>query len=114
MVHSLDLVPELRGSAEPLFGAPRQPRTCSARRSNTPNRQIAQVLALTEANARQLVTRARGHLFSDRRNHVSAGEPGQFVDAFVAAAQSGNLAGLEQPLAAHIAGASTLPPGLAA
>lgn len=72
-----------------------------------PYRQIAEVLALTEANARQLVTRARHRLCGERRNRVSAGEQQQqFVEAFVPAAQSGDLAELEQLLAADIAGAS--------
>jgi RNA polymerase sigma-70 factor (ECF subfamily) len=64
-----------------------------------PYREISHLLALTEANARQLVTRARGHLFSQRRNPVSASEQRQFVEAFVTAAQSGDLAVLEQLLA---------------
>jgi RNA polymerase sigma-70 factor (ECF subfamily) len=64
-----------------------------------PYRRISQVLALSEANARQLVTRARGHLFSERRNPVSASEQRQFVEAFAAAAQSGDLAVLEELLA---------------
>jgi RNA polymerase sigma-70 factor, ECF subfamily len=79
-----------------------------------PHRQIAQVLGLTEANARQLVTRARGHLSSQRRNPFSASEQREFVEAFVAAAQSGDLAVLEQLLATERERASTLPIGVAA
>jgi RNA polymerase sigma-70 factor, ECF subfamily len=68
-----------------------------------PYRRIAQVLALTEANARQLVTRARRHLAGERRNRVSATEQRHFLEAFVAAAQTGDLATLEQLLAADVA-----------
>jgi RNA polymerase sigma factor (sigma-70 family) len=67
-----------------------------------PYRQIADVLAISEANARQLVTRARLHLASERRRHVSAVEQQRFIDAFVAAAQAGDLTTLEQLLAADV------------
>jgi RNA polymerase sigma-70 factor, ECF subfamily len=65
-----------------------------------PYRRIANLLALTEANARQLVTRARGHLLSERRNPVDENEKRRFVEAFVAAAETGDFAGLEQLFAA--------------
>jgi hypothetical protein len=68
-----------------------------------PYRQISHLLGLTEANARQLVARARGHLFSQRRNPVNAGEKRRFVDAFVAAAETGELAMLEELLAMDVA-----------
>jgi RNA polymerase sigma-70 factor (ECF subfamily) len=67
-----------------------------------PYRQISQVLGLSEANARQLVTRARNHLSGERRNAVSATEQRRFVEAFLAAAQTGDLARLEQVLAADV------------
>jgi RNA polymerase sigma-70 factor, ECF subfamily len=67
-----------------------------------PYRRIARVLATSEANARQLVTRARLRLASEPRRRVSAGEHQRFVDAFVDAAQTGELATLEQLLAAHV------------
>jgi RNA polymerase sigma-70 factor (ECF subfamily) len=67
-----------------------------------PYRQISDVLATTEANARQLVTRARLHLASERRRQSSAAEQQRFIDAFVDAAQTGDLATLEQLLAAHV------------
>lgn len=65
-----------------------------------PYRQIADVLATSEANARQLVTRARVRLANGRRRQVSAAEQQRFVDAFVDAAQSGDLVAFEQLLAA--------------
>ncbi len=73
-----------------------------------PYRQIAGVLALSEANARQLVTRARLRLAGDRRRHVGAVEQQRFVDAFVDAAQTGDLTTLEQLLTANRAGSSPL------
>ena len=67
-----------------------------------PYRRISDVLATSEANARQLVTRARLHLASEPRRHVSAAEQRRFIDAFVNAAQAGDLTTLEQLLAAHV------------
>ena len=67
-----------------------------------PHRQIADVLATSEANARQLVARARLHLASEARRQVSAAEQQRFTDAFVDAAQTGDLTTLEQLLAAHV------------
>jgi RNA polymerase sigma factor (sigma-70 family) len=67
-----------------------------------PYRQVAQVLALTEANARQLVTRARLRLASEPRRQASAAEQQRFIDAFVDAAQTGDLATLEELLTAHV------------
>ena len=67
-----------------------------------PYRQISDVLATSEANARQLVTRARLRLASEPRRPVSAVEQQRFIDVFVDAAQTGDLATLEQLLAAHV------------
>jgi RNA polymerase sigma-70 factor, ECF subfamily len=67
-----------------------------------PYRQISDVLATSEANARQLVTRARMRLGSEPRRPVSAVEQQRFIDAFVDAAQTGDLTTLEQLLAAHV------------
>ena len=67
-----------------------------------PYRQIADVLATSEANARQLVTRARVRLASGRRRQVSAAEQQRFIDAFVDAAQTGDLTTLEQLFAAEV------------
>jgi RNA polymerase sigma-70 factor (ECF subfamily) len=66
-----------------------------------PYRHIADVLATSEANARQLVTRARIRLAGGRRRQVGAAELQRFVDAFVEAARSGDLMTLEQVLAAE-------------
>src|SRR3954470_17851194 len=67
-----------------------------------PYRQIAGVLATSEANARQLVTRARVRLANEHRRHVSTVEQQRFADAFVVAARTGDLATLEQLLAAEV------------
>jgi RNA polymerase sigma-70 factor (ECF subfamily) len=67
-----------------------------------PHRRIAELLGLTEANARQIVTRARERLRGERPRRVAAAEHRCLVDAFVAAAQTGDLASLERLLAAEI------------
>jgi len=67
-----------------------------------PYRQIADVLATSEANARQLVTRARMRLAGEPRRQAGAAEQQRFIDAFVDAAQTGDLTTLEQLLAAHV------------
>jgi RNA polymerase sigma-70 factor (ECF subfamily) len=65
-----------------------------------PYRQIAGVLATSEANARQLVTRARVRLANGRRRQVGTAEQQRFVDAFVDAGQTGDLTTLERLRAA--------------
>jgi RNA polymerase sigma-70 factor (ECF subfamily) len=72
-----------------------------------PHRRIGEVLGVSEANARQLVTRARGRLRGERRRHVSEAEHRHLLDAFVAAAQTGDLAALERLLTAEIVGAGS-------
>jgi RNA polymerase sigma-70 factor (ECF subfamily) len=68
-----------------------------------PHRRIGEVLGLSEANARQVVTRARGRLRGERRRRVAASEHRCLLDTFVAAAQTGDLPSLERLLAAEIA-----------
>jgi RNA polymerase sigma-70 factor, ECF subfamily len=75
-----------------------------------PYGHISQVLALSEANARQLVTRARRRLCGEHRRPVGATEHERLLDAFVAAAQTGDLATLEQALAAGAVVPATRPP----
>jgi RNA polymerase sigma-70 factor, ECF subfamily len=67
-----------------------------------PYRHVAQALGLSEANARQLVTRARRRLSGEHRRPVGATEHQRLLDAFLAAAQTGDLTSLEQLLAAEI------------
>lgn len=65
-----------------------------------PFRAIADVLETTEANARQLASRARRHLDVERGAVVSGAERDRLLGVFLAAAQTGDLAALESTLAA--------------
>jgi RNA polymerase sigma-70 factor (ECF subfamily) len=64
-----------------------------------PHRRVAELLGLSEANARQLVTRARARLRGDRRRLAGRAEHRELVDAFTAAARGGDFAPLERLLA---------------
>jgi RNA polymerase sigma-70 factor (ECF subfamily) len=70
---------------------------------NYPYRQIADILRVEEANARQLVTRAREHVSGGRRAPVSPAEQRCLLNAFVAAARTGNLARLERLFTSEVA-----------
>jgi len=65
-----------------------------------PYRQIGEVLALSEVNARQLAARARRRLAGTHRRPVRAAEQQRLLDAFVAAAQTGDIPSLERLLVA--------------
>lgn len=67
-----------------------------------PYRQIADILQLEEAATRQLVARARQHISEGRRTRVSSAEQRRLLEAFIAAAQNGDLAGLESLFAADV------------
>jgi RNA polymerase sigma-70 factor (ECF subfamily) len=67
-----------------------------------PFRQIAEVLETSEANARQLGTRARAHIDRERKTVVSGAERERLLAAFIAAAQSGDLETLESVLAEDV------------
>ena len=69
-------------------------------------RDIANVLRLEEANARQVVTRARQHVANGRRMPASSTEQRRLFDAFIAAAQNGEVAGLEGLFASDVASTS--------
>jgi RNA polymerase sigma-70 factor (TIGR02957 family) len=58
-------------------------------------RQIADVLQMGEANIRQLVSRARKHIADGRRTPVSSAEQRRLLEAFIGAAQKGDLVALE-------------------
>jgi RNA polymerase sigma-70 factor (ECF subfamily) len=64
-----------------------------------PFRQVAEVLEISEANARQLASRARAHLDRERAAPVDPVEPQRLLEAFVDAAQRGDLEALEAVLA---------------
>ncbi len=63
-----------------------------------PYRDIANVLQVQEANARQVVTRARQHVANGRRVPASSTEQRRLLQAFLAAVQDADLAGLERLL----------------
>ncbi|MEV0659808.1 RNA polymerase sigma-70 factor [Actinomadura luteofluorescens] len=65
-----------------------------------PYPQIAEILQAGEPAVRQLVSRARKHLRSERRAPVTGAEQRRLLTAFVAAARAGDLAALEEILAA--------------
>ncbi|MGX5680228.1 RNA polymerase sigma-70 factor [Schumannella luteola] len=67
-----------------------------------PFRQIAEVLEVSEANARQLGSRARKHLDSERRAEVSPADRERLLGALLAAMRSGDVAALEQTLAEDV------------
>jgi RNA polymerase sigma-70 factor (ECF subfamily) len=65
-------------------------------------RDIANVLGLEEANARQVVTRARQHVGSDRHAPASATDQRQLLAALIAASRTGDIAGLEGLFASEV------------
>lgn len=67
-----------------------------------PYDQIAEIVQLSEANVRQLVSRSRKRLADERREPVSSGEQRKLLEAFMAAAQEGDLATLVELLAADV------------
>ena len=69
-------------------------------------RDIADILQIEEANARQVVTRARHHVANGRNTRTSATTRKRLLDSFIAAAQGGDVAGLECVLASEVVSAS--------
>jgi RNA polymerase sigma-70 factor (ECF subfamily) len=67
-----------------------------------PYAQIADILRSTEPAVRQLVSRARKHVAGDRRAPVAADEQKELLTQFIAAARSGDMAGLEKLFAADV------------
>jgi RNA polymerase sigma-70 factor, ECF subfamily len=70
--------------------------------------EIAELLELSEVNARQILVRARARLGGDRRRHVSRGEHRPLLMAFSVASQTGELARLEQLLAGDVVASGRL------
>jgi RNA polymerase sigma-70 factor (ECF subfamily) len=64
--------------------------------------KISEVLGLEEANVRQLVSRARKHIDDGRRAPVNPHEQERLLKAFVAAAQDGDAAALEEIFASDV------------
>jgi RNA polymerase sigma-70 factor (ECF subfamily) len=67
-----------------------------------PYARIAEVIQVSEQSARQLVSRARKHLTAERRSHVAAPEQRRQMEAFIDAAQVGDLTSLERLFAADV------------
>jgi RNA polymerase sigma-70 factor (ECF subfamily) len=67
-----------------------------------PYRQIADMLESSETNTRQLVSRARKRLSAERRKPVSATEHRRLMEVFLTAAQTGDLAVLENILSEDV------------
>lgn len=61
-----------------------------------PYPQIAGILRSTEPAARQLVSRARRHMTSERRAPASAAAQRELLTSFITAARSGDMTGLER------------------
>jgi RNA polymerase sigma-70 factor (ECF subfamily) len=59
-------------------------------------RQIADIVQLAEANARQIVTRARKRVAGESRPTARSGERRRLLGAFIAAARKGDPSGLEE------------------
>jgi RNA polymerase sigma-70 factor (ECF subfamily) len=74
-----------------------------------PYRRIAELLELSEANARQLLVRARARLGCKRRRPVPRDEHRRLFAAFSAASQTGDLAQLEELLAGDALVSTPLP-----
>lgn len=64
--------------------------------------QIAEILEISNVNARQIVSRAKRGVLSDRSEPVDPGKHRELLSAFVAAARGGDLAQLERVLAADV------------
>ena len=64
--------------------------------------QIADIIVQSPAGARQLVSRARKHLASEKRAAVGANEQRRLLGAFVTAARTGDLASLEALFSADV------------
>lgn len=67
-----------------------------------PYAQIAEIIHVTEESARQLVSRARKHVTAERRTPVPVTEQRRLLDAFLSAAEAGDLTGLERLFAADV------------
>jgi RNA polymerase sigma-70 factor (TIGR02957 family) len=67
-----------------------------------PYEQICEIVQVSEAAARQLVSRARKHLAGERRREVPQSEQRRLLTAFLAAAKTGDLMQLEQLLAEDV------------
>jgi RNA polymerase sigma-70 factor (ECF subfamily) len=68
-----------------------------------PYADVAAIVRVSEPNARQLVSRARKHLATDRRGPASVEEQERLLAALVAASTAGDLAALESVFTEDVA-----------
>lgn len=66
------------------------------------HRDIAKILQIEEANTRQLISRARKHIAHGRRMPATSDEQHRLLKTFIAAAQKGDLAALEDLFAEDV------------
>ncbi|MFV2179522.1 sigma-70 family RNA polymerase sigma factor [Actinomadura sp. LOL_016] len=71
-----------------------------------PYEEIAEIIRLSPANVRQLVSRARKRLHTARRGAIDTGEHRRLLSTFLDAAQEGNVTALEDLFAADVLSAS--------
>ncbi|MGN9844631.1 sigma-70 family RNA polymerase sigma factor [Nonomuraea sp. H19] len=71
-----------------------------------PYEQIAEIIQLSPANVRQLVSRARKHLNTTQREPIDTGEHRRLLSTFLDAAQEGNVTALEDLFAADVVSSS--------
>jgi RNA polymerase sigma-70 factor (ECF subfamily) len=64
--------------------------------------RIAEILHLQEANVRQLVSRARKRVTDGRRVFASSSDHRRLLEAFIAAANTGDMAALESIFVEHL------------
>ncbi|MFB6609112.1 RNA polymerase sigma-70 factor [Agromyces sp. NPDC056379] len=67
-----------------------------------PYEQICEIVQVSEAAARQLVSRARRHLSGERKREASKQEQRRLLTAFLAAAKTGDLVELERLFAEDV------------
>ncbi|MGI9824505.1 RNA polymerase sigma-70 factor [Agromyces sp. Marseille-Q5079] len=67
-----------------------------------PYEQICEIVQVSEAAARQLVSRARKHLTGERRREVPRSEQRRLLTAFLEAAKTGDLVELERLLSEDV------------
>ncbi|MGW3567865.1 sigma-70 family RNA polymerase sigma factor [Streptomyces sp. NPDC000941] len=67
-----------------------------------PYDQIANILQLSQANTRQIVSRSRKRLSAERREPVDTAELRRLLETFLAAAATGDIDALEELLSADV------------
>ncbi|TYC18957.1 sigma-70 family RNA polymerase sigma factor [Actinomadura syzygii] len=68
--------------------------------------EIAEILRLSPANVRQLVSRSRKHLTAERHESIDKVEHRRLLTVFIAAAQTGNVNALEELFAEDVVSSS--------